>query len=266
MRRIGIIGFGAIGAEVASRLGQGIAGPVELVVLLRPGSSRRAAVPACVTVVDSPRQLLALRPHLVVEAAGHAALREHAVLCLEAGVPVVASSIGALADEALRARLEKAAREGGAPLLLPGGAVTGQDYLEAVRHLPDTRVTYISRKPPAAWQDQLAARGIAPEALKEPLELFAGTASEAARRYPKNLNVAATLALAGLGMEQTAVRVIVDPAACGNTHEVTVEGPAGRMTLSLVNAAAPANPKTAWVTGLSVAAAVARHFAAVRVA
>lgn len=264
MRRIGIVGFGAIGAEVASRLRQEMAGELELAVLLRADSPKRAAVPPDTIIVGDVQELLALRPHLVVEAAGHAALRGLAAACLESGVPVLASSIGALADEALRARLEEAARKGRTRLLLPGGAVTGQDYLEAVRHLPGTTVTYVSRKPPAAWQDELASRGIAPDSLREPLELFAGTASEAARRYPKNLNVAATLALAGLGMERTGVRVVVDPAAGGNTHEVTVEGPAGRMTLSLVNAPAPANPKTAWVTALSVTAAVMRHFAAVR--
>jgi aspartate dehydrogenase len=127
-----------------------------------------------------------------------------------------------------------------------------------------TEVVYTSRKPPAAWTDELAARGISGEVDGE-IELFSGTAAEAARRYPKNLNVAATMALAGLGMTATRVRVVADPAATGNTHELQVRGPAGTFSMRLENRPSPVNPKTSWLTALSVVAAIQRFYAPIQV-
>jgi aspartate dehydrogenase len=93
--------------------------------------------------------------------------------------------------------------------------------------------------------------------------LFEGSAREAAKLFPQNLNVAATIALAGVGMEHTQVSVIVDPAAQGNTHTVTATGSFGSITTQIKNRPSPTNPKTSWVVGLSMIAAIDRYFAAV---
>lgn len=264
-RRVAIIGFGAIGSEVAAGLRVGLAGSVDLAVLLRPDSPRRGSVPDGIRLLRDMQELLAWAPDLTVEAAGHAALAQYGANCLSAGRDLVVSSVGALADDALRERLMTAAKKGRAKLIVPSGAVAGLDYLAAVRGVAGTRVTYVSRKPPAAWADELARLGLRPEDVRHEIELFAGSAAEAALRYPKNLNVAATLALGGIGMDATDVRVVVDPAASGNQHEVIVNGPAGECRISLVNRPSPGNPKTSWVTGLSVTAAIARYFAPLRI-
>ncbi|GEM_PF-197772 len=212
-------------------------------------------------------ELLAWQPDLVIEAAGKAALQTYAAPCLGAGISVIAASVGALADEALYTQLSDAAQSGRSKLILPSGAVGALDYLSATRFSTPsadtpTRIVYESRKPPAAWQDVLAECGL-PLTPDAPITLFEGSAREAAKLFPQNLNVAATIALAGVGMEHTQVSVIVDPAAQGNTHTVTATGSFGSINTQIKNRPSPTNPKTSWVVGLSMIAAIDRYFAAV---
>src|SRR3546814_12405578 len=108
-------------------------------------------------------------------------------------------------------------------------------------------MTYESRKPIAVWLDELKALGLCPAALTEPVVLDEGSAEIAAQRYPKNLNVAATLALAGTGMQDTIVRVVADPQATANNHIIHVEGPAGTFESRIVNAPSPENPKSSYI-------------------
>jgi len=198
-QRIALIGFGAIGQDVAARLQAEARGPVRLAVFTRSGISAQAGLHSLANLTE----LLAWRPHLVLEAAGHAAVSAHVVPILEAGIPVVFASVGALADETLHARLSAAAEQGGADLILPGGAVGGIDYIKTVAQLPGLVVRYCSRKPVAAWTKELAARGLDLDAIKSEVTLFEGSARDAALSFPQNLNVALTLALAGTGMDAT---------------------------------------------------------------
>jgi aspartate dehydrogenase len=256
-RRIGLIGFGAIGQDVAARLKTGAAFSVQLAALTRSGTAN-AGGPA--SVKDSI-EMLAWRPELVVEAAGHAAVGTHVVPVLEAGVPVVLASVGALADEALYAQVRGAARKGGAELILPAGAVGGIDYVRTVAHSPGLIVRYCSRKPVAAWTKELASRGVNPTEIADEVVIFEGSARDAALSFPQNLNVALTLALAGTGMDATRVRVVADPRARGNTHEIDVESAAGRARLVFENSPSPMNPKTSALTALSIVEAVRQYFA-----
>ena len=117
--------------------------------------------------------------------------------------------------------------------------------------------------PPAAWSAELRALGHDPARLAQPLTLFAGTAREAAAAYPQNLNVAAALALAGPGFEATEVEVVCDPAAAGNEHVVMSESEFGAMSLTIRNRPSPANPKSSWIVGQSLLAAIDQHFSPV---
>ncbi|WP_262334905.1 aspartate dehydrogenase, partial [Bordetella pertussis] len=192
---------------------------------------------------------------------GQQAIAEHAEGCLTAGLDMIICSAGALADDALRARLIAAAEAGGARIRVPAGAIAGLDYLQAVAGRDDAEVVYESRKPVAAWRAELPGMGIDPDTLAESRTLFSGPAREAALRFPKNLNVAATLALAGIGMTRTRVEVVVDPQARGNQHRIQVRSPLGEMQIELVNAPSPANPKTSWLVAQSVLATIRRHLA-----
>ena len=256
---VGIVGFGAIGRDLAERLTRE---GHEATVLLRSGSASRRAVPPEVAVVDTVEELIAAAPALVVEAAGQAVLQQAVPGLLAAGLTVVAASTGALGDPNLFARLETAARQGGSRLIVPAGALGGLDYLAALRGSPEARIRYTSRKPPAAWRAELAALGLDPEGVTTEVVLFEGAPAEAARLYPRNLNAGLTVALAA-APAPVVVRVIVDPAVSLNTHEIEAESNLGSAWMRFANRPAPANPKTSALTAASLAAAVRRLLAPV---
>lgn len=261
--RIGVLGFGAIGRDVVTQLGARHADAQFLVL-------RRSADPidlANARQVPTIEDLVAARPDVVIEAAGHQALETCVPLLLKSGLSVIAASVGSLVqadDRGVMGDVLKAMAAPGARLVIPAGAIGGLDYIGAVALLPDLRIAYTSRKPPEAWADELASRGIEPASLKAELVLFEGSVIEAAARYPRNLNVAAALALAAGRSDTVSVRVVVDPAARGNTHEIACESSAGSARFEFVNAPAPANPKTSMVTALSLVHCVEQFLAGMR--
>ena len=253
-RRVGLIGLGAVGRDVIETFrAEGMS--IEIVVLARRANAD-ANVEYCVRRTD---ELIAMRPKLVIEAAGHGAVAEHVVAILRAGIPVVLASIGALADDALRNHVTEAAQIGRASLIFPSGAIGALDYIRAVSHSPNLRIRYCSRKPVAAWKKELIARGISPDKINCEVTLFEGTARDAALSFPQNLNVAMSLALAGPGIEGVEVRVVADPKATGNTHEIEVESAAGKAALIFNNKPSSENPKTSALTALSIVSAVREH-------
>jgi len=261
--KIAIIGRGAVAFEIITYALNDERFDVALILQPgRPPSTESALKQA--KVLFGLDELIAWQPDLVIEAAGKTALETYAAPCLAVGVSMIAASVGALADEALYTALRKAAITGRSKLILPSGAVGALDYLSATRFAPSsadtpTRIVYESRKPPTAWRDVLAERGL-PLTPDAPLTLFEGSAREAAKLFPQNLNVAATIALAGAGLDLTRVSVVVDPAAQGNMHTVTATGSFGSMSARIMNRPSPTNPKTSWVVGLSIIAALDRYF------
>ena len=265
-RHIAIIGYGAIASELIPVLyGQPEAGPDRLSLLVR--AARQDAVRRSVSqqlgqsqiqveVLSNLENLLARQPDLVVECAGHGAVANYGVRILEQGCDFLIASVGALADNDLLAQLTKAARDGGSQLIVPAGAIGGIDALGAARLSGLTSVSYVGRKPPLAWAGTQAGSADELAALTEEKQIFSGSASEAARLFPKNANVAATLALAGMGMEETRVSLIADPLANVNSHEFEVESAALNFSMRLVGKPSPANPKTSRSTVFSIARAV----------
>lgn len=257
------IGFGAMARSLAASLAAGPSGLRLGGFLLSAG--RRAETPAGMTRWTSVDDLIAARPDLVVECATHEAVRETAPALLAAGIDVVIVSIGALADPATVARLEAAARAGGGRAVAVPGAIGGLDALRAARLAGLDSVAYVGRKPPAAWRGTPAEAVLDLAALAEATVFYEGAAAEAARAYPKNANVVASVALAGVGFERTRVRLIADPAAKGNVHEIEAAGAFGRFRIALENRPLPANPRTSWLAALSVEQAVLRRFSPLEV-
>jgi aspartate dehydrogenase len=249
---IGLIGFGAIGREVAAQLTSNAAASSTIVALVRSALNEAPGL----RFVRHTAELIAMGPSLVIEAAGHAAVSEHVVAVLNAGIPVVLASVGSLADDDLRMRVEAAAAKGNTELILPEGAIGGIGYVRAVASAARLKVRYCSRKPIAAWANELEERGHTLDKIDSEIVLFEGTAREAALSFPQNLNVAMTLALAGPGADGIAVRVVADSKVKANTHEIDIESSAGRAHLVFENSASPANPKTSALTALSIVQAV----------
>jgi aspartate dehydrogenase len=261
--RLGIIGSGGIAELVLSTLKRELPSPLaQLSILASPRSAGKAQalldklgtkLAASRTAHTSMAGLLAERPQIVAECASHVAVRDHGADILESGCDLVVISIGALADDGLRARLTAAAKAGGAQLVLPPGALGGVDALAAARLSGLESVVYTGRKPPKAWRGTAAEHLVALDTLQEPKIFFEGSARQAAQDYPFNANVAATLALAGLGLDTTKVRLVADPQITNNVHEFAVRSACGDFTVHLAGRPSPANPKTSLLAGYSVA-------------
>lgn len=268
-RCVGIIGFGTISQDLVAILAAQ-ADPPRMVVLVRPGreettaeSLTSEALSAEVQVEGDVDEFLAAAPGVVAECAGHGAVAELGTRILETGADLIVASVGALADVARLDALKEAARRGGGQLIVPSGAIGGIDALSAARLSGLTSVRYTGRKPPAAWAGTLAEEVGDLARMDTPTTIFTGSARAAAQAFPKNANVAATLALAGLGMDETEVTLVADPTTAENVHEFSISSPAVEASVRLVGKPSPRNPKTSQTTVLSIARAVLNRDSAI---
>jgi aspartate dehydrogenase len=164
-------------------------------------------------------------------------------------------SVGALIQDSLFSRLTARAEEKGCRIYLPSGAIGAIDALQAARLRGLEEVTLTTRKPPRSLGK---VEGVNLEELREPRVLYEGPASEAVIKFPQNVNVAATLSLAGLGPEKTRVRVVADPGVNQNIHEIRARGEFGSLEIRLANWPNPDNPKTSLLSCLSVVSLLKR--------
>lgn len=261
--RLGLIGYGAVAGQALRALTDGLARPLESIACLaRPDGADRARALLDAggerlardrRVVGSMAEMLALSPSLVAEAAGHEALTTAGAAALSAGVDLLITSVGALASDEARRGLDMSARAGGARYLICPGAVGGFDILSAAKLSGLSEVAYISRKPPGAWRGTRAQTLINLDDCLAPQVFFRGDAGEAARQYPQNANVAATIALMGLGFEQTRVELIADPDVTRNVHEIRFRARCADVTLRIEGNPSPDNPKSSMTTGFALA-------------
>lgn len=250
--RVALIGAGGIAHTISAYAGS--ACDFEIVAILSRNVDRDAAQWPRDLLVASGSAMLARKPQLVVECASHAAVAEHVAAVMEAGVDVIIASSGSLADPAI---LERALSvRSGAQLIVPAGALPGIDGLAAAARDSLAQVQLTSTKPPLSWVGTPAAEFVNPATLSQPYVLFQGTARDAARLYPRNANVAATVALAGIGFERTLVQLVADPAATKNSHRLDVRGDFGRFTMDIEGEASAANPRTSRLTACSILRAI----------
>jgi aspartate dehydrogenase len=255
MLRVAIGGFGAIGAAVARRLDSGIDGLALAAVSARDTVRARAAMADFAQPVPIvPLAQLWDAADIVVECAPAALLREVAEPALGNARSVMVLSSGALLDNF---DLVDLARRHGGRILVPSGALLGLDAVAAAAEGVIARVHMITRKPPdgLAGAPYLEEHGIGIAGLEEPKRVFAGTARAAARGFPANVNVAAALALAGIGPERTTIEIWADPGITRNLHQIEVEADAARFSMRIENVPSE-NPRTGRLTPLSVVAAL----------
>ncbi len=255
MLKIGVIGCGFIGGQICKAIDKGII-DAELYALCDSSESRvqeltaslKKYSPASMTIEE-----LLENVDLIIECASQKAVRLIVPQALEAGRDVMVMSVGALADEELRKRLFTLAGQNNCKLYFPSGAVAGIDGINSASAAEISSVTLTTRKPPMglAGAPHVKALGIKLETIEKETLLFEGSASEAVKAFPANVNVAATISLAGIGFERTKVRVIADPALSRNVHEITVEGEFGKLSTRVENLPSPENPKTSYLAALS---------------
>jgi len=224
--KVGLIGCGAIGTVLAEAIERKLVVCDELVVYDFEASKAKklkTAIKFPVTIVENIDDLLALKPKVIVEAASQQAAKEYVPKIVAAGIELIVMSTGALFD--LEDDLGK--------VHVPSGAIGGLDAISSAALAGINEVVLTSRKNPKA----LGAEN------KEEKIVYEGYAEEAAKRFPREMNVAATLALT-VKPAKVKVQVVSDPAVTRNTHEIQIKWKFGEMFLRFANDPHPDNPHT----------------------
>ena len=262
---IAVAGLGAVGWPVVQALSAGRLPGCKLTAVAARNAEKAQAQ---LRQLAAPVPLVALEElpahaDVVVECLPPALLKDLAEPALAAGKTVVVLSVGAL----LRfPELMEQAQQGPGRILIPSGAALGLDALAAAAEGEISSVTLVTRKPPAGFKGAplVEAQGIDLDALASPLKLFEGSARDAARDFPSNLNVAVALSLAGIGPDRTMLEVWADPGVTRNTHRVEVVSDSSILSMQIENLPSE-NPRTSRITALSVLALLRKLPAAVRV-
>jgi len=252
--RIGLAGLGAVGLEVARHLIAGVSGLTLAAIAVRDAEKARRALPQLDSIAIKPATALADDCDVVVECLPPALFREIAISAIDKGRIFMPLSVAQLLDNW---DLVERAKQKGARILPPTGALLGLDAVRAAAEGTVHSIKMITRKPPGGLEGApyLRERNITLVGLDKPLKLFEGTAREGARGFPTNVNVAAALSLAGIGPDRTRLEIWADPALTRNTHRIEVEADTARFTMSIEGVPSE-NPRTGRLVPLSTVAAL----------
>jgi aspartate dehydrogenase len=262
--RVAVVGLGAIGIRVVEALDAGIDGLVLAAVSVQNPAKHQARLgklkkpPAIL-----PIEALCDVADLVIECAPSKLLKSIVAPFLERGKTAVVLSVGALLEHE---DLIELAKQHGGQIVVPTGALIGLDAVTAAAVGKIHSVRMVTRKPVRglAGAPYIVDNNIDIEQITEPLKIFEGTAREAAKGFPANLNVAVALSLAGIGPDRTRLEIWADPALTRNVHRVVVESDSARFSMSIENIPSE-NPKTGLITALSVIAWLRKLRASLRV-
>jgi len=255
--KIGIVGCGAIGSSLAKEIVNGLREDACLVALYDIKTDKAQALSKKLITSEKLRagslRDLIKRSELVIEASSAKASWEIASQSLSAGRKIMVMSVGGMVgylDE-----LYALSRKNNAMVYFPSGAISGVDALKAANIAGIKKVVLTTRKNPKAFNGvEYVEKHFNLAGLKKDKQLFNGSACEAVKCFPQNINVAAVLGLAGIGMRKTRVRIIACPSVNKNIHEIEIESKAAKIFTRTENILHPQNPKTSFLAVLSAIA------------
>jgi len=255
-KKVGLIGCGTIGSQLA--------------MALDSNKIRNASIVAIFDVVEDNLQRLKSKLYtnpgahsdfaeflgsgadIVVEAASQDAVRQFGKTILETGKDMMIMSVGALADKGLLAQLLEVATSTSCRIYVPTGAIAGIDAIRSVKQLLDSVMLTTTKNPKAlAGAPFFETSNFNLEGITKSTIIYEGNVAEAVTAFPANVNVAAVLSLAGLGVEKTKVRIVADPHTATNQHEIIAKGSFGEIIIKVNNVPSPGNPKTSFLAILS---------------
>lgn len=257
--KVGVVGCGAIGSEICRAIDRGDVPGVALVAVCDPAVEQREKL---LGELQQPPQVLDLADlaqasELVVEAVSKSVASQVIEAALAGNADVLTMSVAGLVDHD---ELIQQAAAAGRRIYIPTGAIAGLDAVRAAKVAGIDEAMLITTKPPrgltgAPW---VVSNQLDLDSYTEVTTIFEGSAREAVAAFPKNVNVSAALSLAGIGVDRTRVRVVVDPTADTNRHQVVVSGAFGRLEIAVDNVPSPTNPKTSYLAALSAIALLQR--------
>ena len=253
--KLGIIGCGAIGTDVAKAADA--MNDIEKIYLFDMNKTSAEKLYSLLNKASiKPVEEFLEDVDIVFEAASQQAVVQYAASVLEAEKDLIIMSIGSLFDDALRKKLEHIARKHHRKIYLPSGAVCGIDGVLAASIEKLDSVTLVTTKPPASLGKSVEDRTI----------VFEGTAREAVKQYPRNINVAACLSLAGVGFDETKVEIVADPVETRINHKILAHGRFGRLRAEVENMPNPNNPQSSYMASLSAIATLRRVLDPIQIA
>ena len=257
-KNVGLMGCGTIGTHLALAIESGSITNASLTGLFdivnSNAESLRSKLKTNPEVYLNFDRFMESPADLIIEAASQQAVRKFGKRIMGSGKDLMVMSVGALADGAFLAELLElvAVRKPPSRIYVPTGAIAGIDAIRSVRHLINSITLTTTKSPKAlAGAPFLAITKMNLDTITKITEVYEGSAAEAVKLFPANVNVAAVLSLAGIGVEKTKVRVIVDPHATTNQHEIVATGSFGDIKITVNNVTAPGNPKTSFLAVLS---------------
>lgn len=257
--RLGIGGLGAIGLTVARMVD---AGGIPGLALSAVSARNQVTAKARIADFKSAPKLVSLAEladaaDVILECIPAAHFAEIAEPAVARGRVFMPLSVGQLLGHM---QLIETAKSTGARIIVPSGALLGLDAVRAVAEGHVESVKIVTRKPPKglAGAPYLKANGISMENVTAPFKVFSGTAREAIRGFPANVNVAVALSLAGIGPDRTMVEIWADPGVMRNTHTIDVKSDSSDFSMTIANIPSEATPATGKITALSAIAALRR--------
>ena len=253
--KVGIIGCGTIGSEIAKACRERLSDRIELTGICDIDEKKAASLNKALKPKVPVLKLddLIKKSGIIVEAASAKVSAQVLEKCVKAGKGCLVMSVGGLLG---REDLLKKAEAKAVKVYIPSGALSGIDGLKSAAAGRIDSVTLTTRKPPKGLEGApfIIQKGIVLSDIKEETVIFEGSAAEAVKGFPQNVNVSAVLSLAGIGARKTQVKIVSSPSYTANIHEVEIKGEFGRITTKAENLPSGTNPKT---SALAIFSAVA---------
>jgi aspartate dehydrogenase len=255
LKRIGLLGCGAIGTQIALAIDSGSIPAILTHVYDSSKDAAKTLVSKLNTkpeIVENSHLLSSYSIDIVVEAASQDAVKDVGLSVLQNKRDLMIMSVGALLDESIYDILSDACNHFKKTIFLPSGAIAGLDGIKSIRHELES-VSITTTKHPRSLKGAkfFETSQINLDTIVSPAIIFEGTAKEAVQLFPANINVAALLSLSGIGSNKTNVRIVADPNTDKNTHHIEAVGKFGKMTFTIENTPDPSNPKTSRLAILS---------------
>ncbi len=258
MLNIGIIGCGTIGVSICKAVDEGTIDAHVRAIYDRHKEHVKNMETSLEHLQPELMEPAKMFEHidLLVECASQQAVSEIIPAALRAKCDVMIMSVGAFADHELYNEIRDIAKENDCKVYLPSGAIVGLDGIRSASVEEIYSVTLTTEKPPSglAGAPYIVQNDIDIDNIKNKTLLFEGSASEAVKLFPANVNVAATLSIAGIGFEKTNVRIIANPELTRNIHEINVKGAFGEFNSKVENVPSPTNPRSSFLAPLSAIA------------
>lgn len=252
--KLGMIGCGAIGSDVAEAADE--MEEIEKIYLF--DIDKKASKKLCAKIskakVKTVDEFLE-DVDVVFEAASQKAVNEYGEKVLNSGTDLIIMSIGSLFDDDFRKKLENLANENHSKIYLPSGAVCGIDGILSASVDKINEATLVTTKPPEALGKDFKKRTV----------VFEGSAREAVKQFPRNINVAANLSIAGIGFDDTKVEIVADPVVSRNNHKILAHGKFGRLRAEVENMPNPNNPGSSYMASLSAIATLKRIISPIQI-